>query len=104
MAELVVIQNSYGYLIPFTLVDSTGANRNIAGMAANFRVWNPKTNAELFNGNCTITDASTGQVTYTVKSTDFITTGFYYGSIRLTATNYVEDQLPFTVEVLPPSE
>jgi hypothetical protein len=93
--------NNYGFPIDFYIQNADGTPKDLTGLSAALNVWaNEQTPVLIFSHPCQILNATQGVVEYVVQQTDFTQIGTFYGEIELTGTNYLEDTLTFTIEVI----
>jgi hypothetical protein len=82
-----VVQNDYGYQIPFTLEDGNGSPVNLAGAALTLKVQSSQdpsgTNLTL-GGSMMIDSASAGTCHYTVANGDFPNPGTFLTTVTAT--------------------
>jgi hypothetical protein len=79
-----VVQNDYGYKIPFTLLDGNGNAVNLAGASLSLTVQSAQdpTGTDLpLGGSMAIDSASAGTCHYTVASGDFANPGSFLTTV-----------------------
>jgi hypothetical protein len=77
-----VVQNDYGYALPFTLQDSTGAALDLTNATSvHFKAQLDASYPVQFNNAMVVTSASTGGCEYVVQSTDFVLPGIWNAQI-----------------------
>lgn len=82
--NITVTKGSYGYNLAFTLKDSAGNARSLAGYSVKMQVWSPLVPATLLiDAAMSWTDATAGTCYYSVLSTNFTTVGVYCYAIKV---------------------
>ena len=99
MANITIPHNDKGYVITFTLQDSTGAALNLAGYTVTFRMWMGDSTTNKVSTACTVTNAAGGVCTWLIAAADTDTPGIYNAVLALTASGVEEKIIPFAVEI-----
>jgi hypothetical protein len=90
-SPIKVVQNDYGYQIPFTLEDGNGNPVSLSGATLVLKVQSAQDPSDtlVFQNGMTIDNASAGTCHYTVGSSDFPTPGTLLVSIVATYSTEV---------------
>ena len=94
--NFTIAKGSFGYTLNFTLKDSAGTARNLAGYSVKLQVWAPLVPGTLvLDTACVWTDATAGTCYYTIAaSTTFATVGvFQYAVIPYIGTTVLDPAL-----------
>lgn len=78
---LTLVQNDFGYDLPFTLKDSTGAVVNLTNSVLSFVCQSVSDGAVNFTGSMSIVSAVAGTCKYTVQPSDFKVAGTYTAQV-----------------------
>lgn len=84
---LQVVQNDYGYQLPFTLQDGSGNAVNLSGAALSFKVQSAQDPSQALltlTGSMSIDSGAAGTCHYTAGSGDFPNPGKFLASITAT--------------------
>ncbi len=85
MTHLTITKSDYGYLLTFSITDSSGSAKDLTGYSGKFQVWRPSAPDTLIvDSAITLLDTTGGTATYTLQSTDFTSATYYEGHITLT--------------------
>jgi hypothetical protein len=99
-----IVQNDYGYQIPFTLEDGNGNAVNLSGASLALKVQSaqdPSATNLALGGSMTIDSASAGTCHYTVANGDFLSPGTFLTTITATFTGEVLTWIGPQLIVLP---
>jgi len=100
MTHLTITKSDYGYNLTFTVTESDGTAKNLAGYTITFEAWRPSAPSTLVvTGACTILVAASGTCTYTVLSTDFTSSTYYEGRLVLSQAGIHESVESFLIAV-----
>lgn len=102
MTHFTVTKSDYGYLLTFTITDASGSAKDLTGYTGTIEVWRPSVPDTLIvNSALAVLSATDGTATYTLQSTDFTTSTYYEGRIRLAtaASSQVESVESFLVSI-----
>lgn len=87
-------QNDTSPAIAFQLKDGNGVAVNLTGATVKFMMWAPGAAAIKVNAAATITDATTGKVSYTPSATDTDTPGDYIAEWQVTFSGGAVETFP----------
>ena len=100
MATLTIPKSDKGFILNFTIQDSSGTAYNLTGYTIKLKVWSPGVPGTLLlTGTCTILIAANGTCYYTVAATDFASVGRFQAELELTKTDVIESTENFTITV-----
>jgi hypothetical protein len=86
---LEIVQGNYGFALPFTLQDSSGAAVDITSASLAFKAQLESDPSVQFSGAMAIVSGPGGTCSYTVAQTDFPTSGVWNAQIVATFTGEV---------------
>jgi hypothetical protein len=104
LQPLQIVQNDYGYEIPFVLQDSLGNAVNLAGARLSLEVQaaqDPTKTLIALLGSMTIDSASDGTCHYTVASGDFTNSGTFLAQLSVKFGNETISWGGFQIIVMP---
>lgn len=93
--------DDYGFAITFTVKKADGTVQDLTGYtSAKLQVATIGTYRNVLNADAVISDASNGEVTYTVQADDFNTVGNYIGCIKLEKDGIILTTRDFNINVV----
>jgi hypothetical protein len=104
LQPLQIVQNDYGYEIPFVLQDSLGNAVNLSGARLSLEVQSaqdPTQTLVTLNGSTTIDSSAGGTCHYTVANGDFPNPGTFLAQLSVTYRNETISWGGFQIVVLP---
>lgn len=89
-AFITVVQGNEGYMLSFSLTDSSGAVVNLTGATVTFHAQLASNPAVQFSESMSVISAASGLCQYTVQATDFEVAGTYNCQIAVYYSSITE--------------